>query len=107
MVYYCSKDGRKNIWETSDSKPVALLERIILASTKEKDIILDPFAGSATTGVAAQRLGRNFIGIDENKEYLELAVKRLNSEQQKKGNVQLEIQNIEKEIDTLVTAGKN
>ncbi|PIQ89706.1 MAG: site-specific DNA-methyltransferase, partial [Candidatus Omnitrophica bacterium CG11_big_fil_rev_8_21_14_0_20_42_13] len=51
-------------------KPVALLERIILASTKQHDIVLDPFTGSSTTGVAAYKLGRFFIGLDNNKEYL-------------------------------------
>lgn len=80
-------------------KPVALLERIILASTKEKDIVLDPFTGSSTTGIAAYRLGRHFLGIDSNKEYLDLSVRRLNFEQRKKQNVKLEIQNVEKDIE--------
>lgn len=59
-------------------KPLALLERIILASTKEGDIILDPFNGSGTTGLAAYQLKRNYIGIDLEKEYLELTKKRYN-----------------------------
>lgn len=84
-------------------KPVTLLERIILASTKEKDIVLDPFAGSSTTGVAAYRLGRYFMGVDSNKEYLDLSVKRLNFEQKNKQNVKLEIQNIEKGIEKQLT----
>lgn len=53
------------------------MERIILASTKEGDYILDPFVGSGTTGVVAKRLGRRFIGIDAEKEYLKIAKKRL------------------------------
>ena len=61
-------------------KPVALLERIILASTNSGDVILDPFTGSSTTGVAAVRYNRRFIGIDNNTEYLELSVKRLEEE---------------------------
>ena len=61
-------------------KPVALLERIILASTNSGDVILDPFTGSSTTGVAAVRHNRRFIGIDNNTEYLELSVKRLEEE---------------------------
>ncbi len=61
-------------------KPVALLERIILASTNSDDVILDPFTGSSTTGVAAVRHNRRFIGIDNNTEYLELSVKRLEEE---------------------------
>jgi len=84
-------------------KPVTLLERITLASTKENDIVLDPFTGSSTTGVAAYRLGRNFIGIDNNKEYLDLSIKRLNFEQRTKHNVKNEIQNVEQSIERLVT----
>ena len=58
-------------------KPEYLLERIILASTQEGDVILDPFVGSGTTGVVAKRLDRRFIGIDAEEEYLEIAKKRL------------------------------
>lgn len=57
-------------------KPLRLLYRIILASTKEGDIILDPFAGSCTTGIAANLLGRKFIGIDQELEFLELGKRR-------------------------------
>ena len=60
-------------------KPLYLLERIIEASTFEGDLILDPFCGSSTTGVAAKQLGRKYIGIDEEKEYVELSIRRLNS----------------------------
>ena len=59
-------------------KPLALLERIILASTEKGDIVLDPFSGSATTGLAAHRHGRNYIGIELEKEYLDLSIKRFN-----------------------------
>lgn len=85
-------------------KPVALLERIILASTKERDIVLDPFTGSSTTGVAVYRLGRFFLGVDNNKEFLDLSVKRLNFEQRKKQNIKLEIQNVENDIEKLAIA---
>ncbi len=57
-------------------KPLRLLYRIILACTHEGDTILDPFAGSCTTGVAANLLGRKFIGIDMSKEYLQLGMRR-------------------------------
>ena len=61
-------------------KPTTLLDRIILASTKEGDVVLDPFAGSATTGVSALKFGRTFIGIDTSEEYLtNLAIPRLKS----------------------------
>jgi site-specific DNA-methyltransferase (adenine-specific) len=59
-------------------KPMALLERIILASTRKGDIILDPFSGSSTTGLAAYKYGRNYIGIELEKEYLDLSIKRFN-----------------------------
>ena len=61
-------------------KPISVLERIILASTKEGDIILDPFNGSGTTGIAAYRLHRNYVGIEKEIEYIELTKKRLNNE---------------------------
>jgi site-specific DNA-methyltransferase (adenine-specific) len=58
-------------------KPLSLLRRIIRASTKPSDLILDPFCGSGTTGVAALELGRRFIGIDLSPEYLQLAERRV------------------------------
>ncbi len=57
-------------------KPLALLERIILASSDAGDLIVDPFVGSGTTGIAATRSGRRFIGIDTEAEFLDLAIKR-------------------------------
>lgn len=57
-------------------KPLALLAQIILASSKKNDLILDPFAGSSTTGIAANTLDRRFIGIDKEAEYLALSKKR-------------------------------
>jgi len=60
-------------------KPIALLERLIRASTNEGDVILDPFTGSSTTGIAAHKLNRNFVGIDNNQEYLNLSKKRYNT----------------------------
>ncbi|MBU6414911.1 site-specific DNA-methyltransferase [Patescibacteria group bacterium] len=59
-------------------KPIDLLSRIILASTTHGQIILDPFTGSSTTGIAASVLGRKFIGIDSEKKYLDLSIKRFN-----------------------------
>lgn len=61
-------------------KPMALLERIVLASTNPGDVILDPFTGSSTTGLAAIKHKRKFIGIDLEKEYLDLSKKRYNRE---------------------------
>ena len=54
-------------------KPLSVLSRIILASTKPGAWILDPFTGSSTTGIAANLLGRRFLGIDKEEEYLEIS----------------------------------
>ena len=83
----------KDVWETSltkpsekkfgkhpTQKPIALLEKIILASTDENDLILDPFNGSGTTGIVADKLKRRYIGIDKEKKYLDLTIKRKESD---------------------------
>ena len=57
-------------------KPLELLDRIVQASSDEGDLVVDPFVGSGTTGLAAVRLGRRFIGIDLETSFLALAVKR-------------------------------
>ena len=69
--------NEKDFGKHPTQKPVALLERIILASTNEGDLVMDPFSGSSTTGVAAIRLKRRFVGIELESEYLNLSVKRL------------------------------
>ena len=79
----------KDVWTTSltkpsekkqgkhpTQKPLEILDKIILASTKENDLILDPFCGSSTTGISAVKLGRKYIGIDNEKEYLDLSIRR-------------------------------
>ena len=79
----------KDVWTTSltrpsekkcgkhpTQKPLEILEKIILASTEENDIILDPFSGSGTTGIAAYKFVRNYIGIEREKQYLDLSIKR-------------------------------
>ena len=58
-------------------KPIDLLERIILSSSNEGDVVFDPFAGSSTTGVAAIRTGRAFVGCELEDEFLVLSEKRL------------------------------
>lgn len=57
-------------------KPQLLLKRIVLSSTNEGDLILDPFAGSSTTGLMAYSYGRRYIGIEKNEQYLELSIRR-------------------------------
>ena len=72
------KAGEKKHGKHPTQKPEALLERVVLACSNEGDIVLDPFCGSATTGVAALRCGRNFVGVDAEQKYLsEFAVKRI------------------------------
>ena len=79
----------KDVWTTSltkpsekkqgkhpTQKPLEILDKIILASTKENDLILDPFCGSSTTGISAVKLNRKYIGIDNKKEYLDLSIRR-------------------------------
>lgn len=60
--------------------PIHLLERILLMSTDEGDIVLDPFSGTGTTALAAKRLGRNYVGIELDKEYVEISQNKLKME---------------------------
>ena len=69
--------SEKEFGKHPTQKPLSLLERIILSSTNEGDIVLDPFTGGSTTGVVAKKYNRHFVGIDKEKEYLELSIKRL------------------------------
>jgi site-specific DNA-methyltransferase (adenine-specific) len=60
--------------------PIHLIERIILMSTDEGDIVFDPFSGTGTTAIAAKRLGRNFIGFELDKEYVSISENKLAQE---------------------------
>jgi modification methylase len=68
-------DDGKKVHPTQ--KPEALLARVIMASTKPGDIVLDPFFGSGTTGAVAKRLGRHFVGIEREQEYIDAASARI------------------------------
>ena len=81
------KDGAK-LHPTQ--KPEALLYRILMASTKVGDVVLDPFFGTGTTGAVAKKLGRNFIGIEKEKDYVKGALARINSVEQVQNEVCLE-----------------
>ena len=75
------KFARPGFWERTcgkhpTQKPLRLLYRVIQACTQENFLILDPFAGSCTTGIAANLLNRRFIGIDMNKDYLDYGIRR-------------------------------
>jgi site-specific DNA-methyltransferase (adenine-specific) len=68
-------------WEKSfgkhpTQKPINLLARIIMASTQPNEWILDPFCGSATTGIAANLLGRRFLGIEQEEEFIKISKNR-------------------------------
>ncbi|MEQ1950842.1 site-specific DNA-methyltransferase [Mesorhizobium sp. CN2-181] len=60
-------------------KPEALLARVMLASTRPGDVILDPFFGSGTTGAVAKRLGRHFVGIEREQSYIDAARERIDA----------------------------
>lgn len=66
--------------------PVPLLERLILMSTDEGDIVFDPFVGTGTTAVAAKRLGRKYIGIDIDPQYIKITEKNLRQAKETKIN---------------------
>ncbi|MBI1957164.1 MAG: site-specific DNA-methyltransferase [Candidatus Niyogibacteria bacterium] len=70
------KPEEKKFGKHPTQKPLELLKRIVLASTNKGDLIVDPFAGSSTTGIAAHLNGRNFIGIDTEKNFLDVSIKR-------------------------------
>ncbi|MFO7618178.1 MAG: site-specific DNA-methyltransferase, partial [Thermoplasmata archaeon] len=70
------KPSEKKHGKHPTQKSLELLRRVVLASTNEGDLVLDPFTGSSTTGLAAVMNGRKFIGIDTEKKYLDLSIKR-------------------------------
>ncbi len=69
-------DGKKI---HSTQKPEELLKRVILSTTKKGDIVLDPFFGTGTTGAVAKKLKRNFIGIEREKKYVDVAKERIDN----------------------------
>ena len=60
-------------------KPESLLYRVIMSSTNPGDTVLDPFFGTGTTGAAAKKLGRNYIGLEREQDYIDVAEKRIKS----------------------------
>ena len=58
-------------------KPIALMEFLVRSYTNENDIVIDPFAGSGSTGVACVKHNRRFIGIEQDERYFEIAVERI------------------------------
>jgi site-specific DNA-methyltransferase (adenine-specific) len=89
MRSYANDRQMKSVWQFTaptgvekqfgahpTQKPLALMQRIIEASSDVGDLVVDPFVGSGTTGIAAARLKRRFIGIDTEAKFLDLAIKR-------------------------------
>ena len=74
------KNGEKAFGKHPTQKPVALTERCVLASTKKDDLILDPFMGAGTTGIACVRTNRGFVGIELDQEHAQLAKTRIQNE---------------------------
>ena len=72
------KKSEKLLGKHPTQKPISLLTRIILATTKENDLVLDPFNGSGTTGVVCVATKRKYIGIEIDKDYIRLTKKRMN-----------------------------
>ena len=70
------RPDEKRFGKHPTQKPLSLLKRVVLASTNKGDIVLDPFTGSSTTGLAAIIHDRKFIGIDMEKKFLDLSIKR-------------------------------
>jgi site-specific DNA-methyltransferase (adenine-specific) len=73
-IHYCQKNRQPH----PTQKPEALIERMVLASSNENDLVLDPFSGSGTTLRVCQQLNRNAIGIELNVEYVKQTKERLN-----------------------------
>ena len=71
-----TKPSEKKQGKQPTQKPLEILDKIIIASTNKNDLILDPFCGSSTTGISAIRLNRKYIGIDKEKAYLDLSIRR-------------------------------
>lgn len=82
-------------------KPVALLERIILASSNPNDIVLDPFSGTFTTSSVAQKWGRRSIGIEIEEEYIKIGLRRLKIRNRYKGEeLQRDLKTYQKPVST-------
>lgn len=107
---YSSKKVPGNVWEFPrvryrmeeyenhpTQKPIALLERIIKASSNEGDLVLDPFSGTFTTCFVAKELGRKSIGIELQDEYIKIGLRRLQLANEYKG------EKLEKELRTFET----
>ena len=80
-MVYKSQTNRKDkaLYQHPTIKPVQLIEKYLINHSNESDVILDPFMGSGTTGVACKNLNRNFIGIELDDKYFDIASERINA----------------------------
>lgn len=83
----CMRPERLSNPKHPTQKPVSILKKMIEIASNENDIVFDPFMGVGSTGVAALKLGRRFIGVEVNPEYCKAACQRVNSELQSQNNV--------------------
>ena len=72
--------SEKQFGKHPTQKPLSLMDRCLRASTHEGDLVLDPFAGAGSTGVAASRIGRRFVGIEIDRKFVEIGVERMGLE---------------------------
>jgi site-specific DNA-methyltransferase (adenine-specific) len=86
-AFHCDghRHGNPEKVEHPTQKPLAVIEPLIRASSRVGDVVLDPFAGSGTTLVAAKRLGRRAIGWERNPKYHAIAVKRIAAAREQMG----------------------
>lgn len=79
--YYVTPTNKedKKLYKHPTIKPVDIIENLIINSSKENDVVLDCFMGSGTTGVACKKLNRNFIGIELDENYFNIAEERINN----------------------------
>ena len=79
--FLISKPSKKEKGENNNHmtvKPIELIEHLVKIFSKENSLVIDPFLGSGTTGIVCKKLNRNFIGIEINKEYYDISLKRIN-----------------------------
>lgn len=90
-TFTAPKAGEKSLGKHPTQKPLALLERVLLAATNPGDFVMDPFMGSGTTGVACAKLDRRCVGIESDELHARLASSRLQVNPDRPVEEQLEV----------------
>ena len=98
-VHYCSAERQPH----PTQKPEALLQRVIASSSNEGDVVLDPFIGSGTTCRVAQVLGRKWLGIEINPEYVEMSQRRLADSFTQFDSIDLRMERVPKDLPKIAT----